>query len=60
MRVRLIGEHDLVGKGWVPDGTIIENKDAHWLVAMGVAEEIKDASREAKAQSNDPDADDHG
>ncbi len=54
MKVRLFGEHDLQGRGRVPDGTIIEHKDAHWLVKMKRAEEVKepatkDESRGAKA-----------
>lgn len=55
MRVRLLKQEDLsdrsvcVGKEWtgpgkVPAGTIIEHADAHLLVAMKRAEEVKDAS----------------
>lgn len=58
MKVRLIGEHDLAdrsvvvgrqlkGPGKVTDGTIIKHKDAHWLVKMGRAEEIKEPANES-------------
>lgn len=45
MRVRLIGEHDIQGRGRVPDGTIIEHKDAHLLVKMKRAEEVKEPAK---------------
>lgn len=65
MKVRLIGEceltdrsicvgKNLTGPGVVPDGTIIEHQDAHWLIKLGKAEEIKDASGTAKASRNNP------
>lgn len=65
MKVRLIGEHNLTdrsivvgqtlaGPGRVPDGTIIEHKDAHWLVRMKRAEEVKNASGKSATPGNDP------
>jgi hypothetical protein len=42
MKVRLFNEEDVQGKGKVPAGTIIEHKDAHWLIKLGKAEEVKE------------------
>ena len=54
MKVRFLKRLETTHAGWQEPGYVMEHKDAHWLVRMGLAEEVKDGSKsepESSAES---------